>query len=128
MAGIELVDDRYDNYPSFPTPTLVADDFFNAGVVLGKENKAWKTLDLQNLKGVMIIDGEEVGRGKGSDILGHPMEALAWLANQSISQEKPLQAGTFIMLGSVVKTVHLEKPAEVTIRFDELGEASVRFD
>jgi len=127
MAGIELVDDRYDNYPSFPAPTLVADDFFNAGVVLGKENKAWKTLDLQNLKGVMLIGGEEVGRGKGSDILGHPMEALAWLANQSISQEKPLQAGTFIMLGSVVKTVHLEKPAEVTIRFDELGEVSVKF-
>ncbi|MBO6482999.1 MAG: hypothetical protein HVK29_04785, partial [Pelagibacteraceae bacterium] len=45
----------------------------------------------------------------------------------SISQEKPLQAGTFIMLGSVVKTVHLEKPAEVTIRFDELGEVSVKF-
>ena len=31
------------------------------------------------------------------------------------------------MLGSVVKTVFIEKPATVSIRFDELGEASVRF-
>ena len=28
MAAIELVDDRYDDYRSLGTPTLIADDFF----------------------------------------------------------------------------------------------------
>ena len=127
MAGIELVDDRYDDYTAFPTPILVADDFFNSGVVLSKEKTSWKSLDLMKLEGVMRIDDVEVGRGSGADILGHPMEALAWLANHCISLGAPLKKGKFIMLGSVVKTVFIEKPATVSIRFDELGEASVRF-
>ena len=33
MAGIELVDDRYDDYTAFPTPILVTDDFFNSAFV-----------------------------------------------------------------------------------------------
>ena len=127
MAGIELVDDRYVNYPSFPAPTLIADDFFNVGVVLGEEVEDWQSLDLENIEGAMIIDGAEVGRGRGADILGHPMEALAWLANHRIARGMPLEAGTFIMLGSVVKTVHFDKAADVTIRFEGLGEASVQF-
>ena len=127
MAGIELVDDRYDDYSAFPTPILVADDFFNSGVVLSKEKTSWKSLDLLKLEGVMRIDDVEVGRGSGADILGHPMEALAWLANHCISLGAPLKKGKFIMLGSVVKTVFIEKPASVSICFDELGEASVRF-
>ena len=87
----------------------------------------WKSLDLLKIEGVMRIDDVEVGRGSGADILGHPMEALAWLANHCISLGAPLKKGKFIMLGSVVKTVFIEKPATVSIRFDELGEASVRF-
>ena len=54
-------------------------------------------------------------------------KALAWLANHCISLGAPLKKGKFIMLGSVVKTVFIEQPATVSIRFDELGEASVRF-
>ena len=37
MAAIELVEDRYIDYPNFPTPILIADDFFNTGVILGEE-------------------------------------------------------------------------------------------
>lgn len=37
FAGIESVDDQYDDYTAFPTPILVADDFFNSGVVLLKK-------------------------------------------------------------------------------------------
>ena len=34
MAGMELVDARYTDYTTLDTPTLVADDFFDAGCVL----------------------------------------------------------------------------------------------
>ncbi len=34
-AGIEIVDDRYVDYKSLDTPTLIADDFFDAGCVIG---------------------------------------------------------------------------------------------
>ena len=34
MAGIEIVDDRYADYRSFGVPSLIGDNFFNAGCVL----------------------------------------------------------------------------------------------
>ena len=75
----------------------------------------------------MKVDGEEVGRGSGGDILGHPMNALAWLANHSVRLGKPLKSGSFVMLGSVVKTVFLEQPSQINIGFEYLGEVSVKF-
>ncbi len=104
MAGIELVDDRYVDYAALPAPVLIADDFFNAGVVLGTAVPDWRGLDLATIEGVMTVDGTEIGRGRGADILGHPLSALAWLADHRAALGLPLRAGEFVMLGSVVKT------------------------
>ena len=38
MAAIEVVDDRWDDYHSVTTPTLIADNFFGAGCILGNKN------------------------------------------------------------------------------------------
>ncbi len=127
MPGIEIVDDRYSDFPSFSAPMLIADDFFNAGVVLGPALEDWRGLDLDGLQGEMFIDKVRAGSGHGRDILGHPLNALAWLANHRVSLGRPLRAGEFVMLGSVVKTVHFTEPAEVLIRFEHLGEARVHF-
>jgi len=127
MAAIELVDDRYENYPALSASTLIADDFFNAGVVLGPEVGDWRGLDLANLRGTLFIDGEAHSSGLGEDILGHPMEALAWLANHRASLGQPLGAGDFVMLGSVVKTVFFDAPAEVVVELEGLGRAEVGF-
>ncbi len=127
MGAIELVDDRYENYSALTAPVLIADDFFNAGVVLGPEQSDWRDLDLAKILGTLFIDGEAHSTGLGADILGHPMEALAWLANHRASLGQPLRAGSFVMLGSVVKTVFLDRPAEVSVELEGLGRAEVRF-
>jgi hypothetical protein len=67
MAAIEVVDDRYDDYRTLDTPTLIADDFFNAACVLGEPVEDWQQLDLANVEGRMTIDGSEVGRGRGGE-------------------------------------------------------------
>jgi 2-oxo-3-hexenedioate decarboxylase/2-keto-4-pentenoate hydratase len=127
MAAIELVEDRYIDYPSFPTPILIADDFFNTGVVLGTEQANWRSIPLRDIRGWMQVDDEKVGDGSGVDILGHPMNALVWLANHSVRLGKHLKAGSFVMLGSVVQTVFVEKPTKIKIGFEHLGEVSVDF-
>lgn len=124
MAAIELVDDRYRDYRTLDTPTLIADDFFNAGCVLGPEVDDWRSLDLAALKGRMWLDGKEAGHGRGGDILGHPLEALAWLANLRVRQGRPLQAGAFVLLGSVVQTVWPQAGAHVEVEIEHLGRAS----
>ncbi len=127
MAGIEIVDDRYDDYKRFDTPTLIADDFFDAGCVLGASVTDWRRLDLRALVGNTRIDGVEVGRGKGGDIMGHPFNALAWLANSFAARGKRLRRGEFVLLGSVVETKWVEPGQEVAIHIEGLGGATAVF-
>ncbi|MGH6900723.1 MAG: 2-keto-4-pentenoate hydratase [Geminicoccaceae bacterium] len=127
MTAIEVVDDRYEDYRSLDTPTLVADDFFNAACVLGAPVETWRELDLAAIRGRMTINGAEVGAGNGGDILGHPLEALAWLANTRAAHGRQLQAGEFVLLGSVVETRWLEAGDLIEVAIDGLGGASARF-
>ena len=127
MAGIELVDDRYEDYKQLNAATLIADNFFNVGVVLGEELKNWKNLNLQSISGILKVDGIEISKGHGADILGNPFEALAWIANHRAKLGVPILAGSFVMLGSVVQTVFIDKPCRINIEFNGLKPVSVIF-
>lgn len=127
MAAIEIVDDRYENFRSLGAPTLIADNFFNAGSVLATPVRDWRTLDLAAIAGGMTINGKEAGRGAGAQIMGHPLEALAWLATLRAREGQPLRAGEFVSLGSIVETKWIEAGDEVAVEIDGLGAATARF-
>ena len=128
MAGMEIVDDRYVDYKSLDTPTLIADDFFDAGCVLGQPIEDWRRLDLTALTGVTRINGVEVGRGRSRDVMGHPFEALAWLANSMARRGKGLRAGEFVFTGSVVETKWVNRGDRVAMAIDGLGEVEAVFE
>ncbi len=126
MASIELVDERYADFRTLGVPTLIADDFFDSGCVLGDPVRNWRSLDLANISGATFVNGVEVGRGDGSLIMGHPLEALAWLANARDRHGfGPLKAGEFVTLGSVVETRWLDAGDEVRVELDQLGELTL---
>ena len=127
FAGIEIVDDRWDDYKAIDTPSLIADDFFGAGCVLGEPVTDWQRLDLINLWGEMRINGEKVGEGRGADILGHPFEALAWLANSLNDRGEGLKQGEIVMLGSLVQTRWVNLMDRVEVEIEGLGSAAVWF-
>jgi 2-keto-4-pentenoate hydratase len=125
MISIELVDARYRDFRSLDTPTMAADNFFNAGAVLGEAVEDWYDLDLAALEATVALNGTELGRGQGSLILGHPLNALAWLANRLAERKRYLPAGAFVTLGSVVVTHWAEKGDRINHRIPGLGEVSV---
>ena len=127
MAGMEIVDDRYVDYKSLDTPTLIADDFFDAGCVIGSPVTEWRRLDLTALTGKTLINGVEVGSGSGADVMGHPFRALAWLANSMARRGRSLHAGEFVFTGSVVETKWLNKGDRVTMQIDRLGTVEAIF-
>lgn len=128
MAGMEIVDDRYVDYKTLGTPTLIADDFFDAGCVLGAPVTDWYALDLAALIGVTRINGVEVGRGCGSDVMGHPFEALAWLANSLAQRGRSLRANEFVFTGSVVETKWLNPGDRVVMTIERLGGVEAVFE
>lgn len=128
MAGMEIVDDRYVDYKSLDTPTLIADDFFDAGCVLGPAVTDWRTLDLAAATGRTWINGAEVGRGRGADVMGHPFEALAWLANNFAARGHTLRAGQFVFTGSVVETKWVNRGDRVEMEIEGLGSVAAAFE
>ena len=128
LPAIEIVDDRYTDWRTLGAPTLIADDFFAAGCVLGDPLPSAVPLDLLDVVGHAIINGVEVGRGTGADVLGHPHNALAWLANNLARQGKTLRAGEIVLTGSLTQVAWLEPGAtEVVMELSGLGSVEVEF-
>jgi 2-keto-4-pentenoate hydratase len=100
--GVELVDDRHCDYATLEALSLIADNSWNEGIVVG----AWQEPpnDLGAVEGVVTLDGQELGHGFGRDALGHPYIPLTWLANFRAGSERPLKKGDVVMTGSLVRT------------------------
>src|SRR6266852_4667300 len=83
--------------------------------------------DVLHVIGRALINGLEVGRGTGADVLGHPHNALAWLANHLAAEGKSLRAGHIVLTGSLVKTVWLNAGDEVVMELEGLGRVEATF-
>jgi 2-keto-4-pentenoate hydratase len=127
MAAIEVVDNRYRDLWNMGIWSLVADDFVNAGAVLGPPVALERLGDLGTVVGSLSVDGREVGRGHGRDVLGHPLAALAWLTNTLPDHGRTLKRGDVVLLGSVVQVAWLDGPGRISAAFDRLGAADATF-
>lgn len=122
-AAIEIVDDRGADYAELDILSLVADNSWNAGIVLGEFRESWPALD--TALGVVRADGIEVDRGHGRDVLGHPFAPLAWLANHLATQGRILRAGDIVMTGSLVTTRFPRGPQTYEFDVEGLGRVAL---
>jgi 2-keto-4-pentenoate hydratase len=128
VAGIEIVENRYDDLKTLGTPTLIADQVYHVAAVLGLQGGVdWRALPIAALRGRILIDGVERDAGITSDLMGHPFACLAWLASSPVAAAfGGLQAGQCVMLGSVTTPIWLDGPAEVTVKFEGLPAVTAR--
>ena len=133
FVAIEVLDRRYGDLAVLGTPTLVADSALHAGGLLGAPCPGWDAArlagpDLARLRGRLTVSGALRGEGLGGDLLGHPMEVLAWLAASGAAAAfGGLRAGQVVLLGSVTPLIWLDGPGTVRASFAGLGEASAEF-
>lgn len=125
--ALELVDDRNADYSDISTLvlTLIADNAWNAGVVLGPALRDWQHLDLANLHGRVSINGQAVDEGYGRDVLGHPFEALRWLVNTVAGQGKDVHEGMVVMTGTMIATQFVKPGDQLSFSVDGLGTVGV---
>jgi 2-keto-4-pentenoate hydratase len=118
MPALELADDRDADYKQLSSNglMLIADNAWNEGAVLGGPVRNWRDIDLAALKGAATINGEPAGEGFGRDVMGHPLDALTWLANNLASRGLGLWRSDVIITGSLV-----------TSKFPKAGDR-IRFD
>jgi len=100
--GVELVDDRNADYAKLEALSLIADNSWNAGIVVGN----WQDppADLAGIEATILCNGQLVDRGHGRDALGHPFIPLTWLANFRARTDRPLKKDDIVLTGSLIRT------------------------
>ena len=120
-VSVEIVDDRHCDYTTLDVLSLVADNSWNAGVVLG----AWRVpvANPESLEGAMSVDGKAQDHGSGRDVLGHPYNSVLWVAQHLAETNDKLGAGDIVMTGNWVTTKFPD--ASSTYRFEVQGLGAV---
>jgi len=75
----------------------------------------------------VAIDGQEVARGTGANVLGHPLNSLLWLANAQAEIGAALHAGEWVSTGTCAGLLSVSPGNAVSADFGVLGTLGVRF-
>jgi len=122
------VEDGDADYKNLDAFTLVAQNTWNGGVVLGAAGASWKNVDLETAVTRCWINDAPAGQGKTGDALGHPFEAVAWLANLLNSQGRMLTRDMIVMTGSSITTKFPSPGGRIRFAIESLGEVTLEIN
>jgi 2-oxo-3-hexenedioate decarboxylase/2-keto-4-pentenoate hydratase len=126
-AGIEIIDDRYEDVRAFGAPSLIADNGLDAGVIIGTPIQDWQALNLPESLASISVNGEIVARGSGANVMGDPINVVVWLANDFGRRGLGLRAGEFVFTGSMTDIVWVRPGDRVETSIAGLGGVSCEF-
>ena len=125
LPALELPELRWDGKPT--GGDLVADGVSGNALVLGQPLTRILGLDL-GLEGVVYeMNGQIMATNTAAEVLGNPLNSLAWLANNLGERGLSLRAGDVVMSGSISALLRPKAGDVVTARFTRLGSVSARF-
>ncbi|HUP06596.1 MAG TPA: fumarylacetoacetate hydrolase family protein [Caldimonas sp.] len=117
MPAYELIEDRHAVYTQTKAASMIADNCWNGGVVLGPP-KVVTPRQLIGVQGRQTLNGETSGEGHAED----PYATLAWLANLLAHRQRDLRAGMVLITGSIVPTFSISPGDHAVFAVDGLGE------
>ncbi len=127
--AIEIVTSAFgaEGWQAVGGRALIADNGAHGALVLGEGRQDWRAVDLARERVELCIDGRCVGTGNGSAVLGHPLQALAWLATLLGRQGSGLAADDVITTGVVTPFVLVDAGQRVAAQFGPFGTCRVDF-
>ncbi|CAN5803442.1 fumarylacetoacetate hydrolase family protein [soil metagenome] len=126
VAAIEMVDSRIRDWRIGLVDTI-ADLASSGATILGSRVIPLDGWDPRLVGMVISRNGQTVDSGAGAAALGNPVAAVAWLANTLAPYDVTLEAGWFIMTGSLHRAFAIAAGDLVRADFDRLGTVSARF-
>lgn len=121
VAAIEVVDSRIRDWDIGIFDT-VADNASSGVFVLGNSPRRLHDLpDLAQTRMSLTAAGREVSTGSGADCLGHPVNAVTWLANTVGTRGVPLREGEVVLSGALGPLAAFERGDELVATVEGLG-------
>jgi 2-keto-4-pentenoate hydratase len=130
--AIEVPDSRYADFTTVGAAQLIADNACAHQFALGAATTMdWRGIDLATHKVVGTISGRR-GRsvkheGTGANVLGGPLIAMTWIANELSRIGVGLKAGEVVTTGTCVIPLPLQEGDVVIADFGVFGRMSLSF-
>lgn len=125
-ASLELIDSRVADWHITLVDT-VADNASSAGVILGASQIKLGARDLAGVGCRFYIDQQLVAEGDGAAVMGDPVNALVWLANELGARGVSFQPGDVILPGAMTASLPVSAGSVVRAQFDGLGQVTAAF-
>ena len=127
LPAIEVVDSRIADWDISIFDT-VADNASSGLFVTGGSPRALGDIDdLRASEMELVADGEVVSAGMGAACLGHPLNAVVWLANVVAERGDPLRAGELVLSGSLGPLVPVTAGVTYEARISGVGSVRAAF-
>lgn len=106
----------------------IADNGIAAGVVLGENRFSLDELDFSSIEGRVTVNGEQTSIGKATSIMNEdPIAGILWAANELPKWGMYLQAGQFIVSGTVCVPLPVSAGDSAEIQFTSMGSLRANF-
>ncbi len=126
LAAFEIVDSRMIDW-NVNACDFVADNTSASHVVLGTKPVYLKDCDITRCQMVTRRGDDVVSEGVATNCLGHPLQALAWLADEMVRAGRPIRAGEFVITGAIGPAISA-KPGDIfTAELSGIGAIAASF-
>ena len=122
--AFELIIDRNANYSNINPLSMITDNAWCSGIVLGKELPDWKKLNLDTIKSQLLWNDETPQNAMIKD--ANPLESLAWVSNLLTSLGRTIPKHSVIITGSVIKTRAPHKGDHIIYKVEDLSEVEIK--
>ena len=125
-AAIEVGDIKTGDNERSLQQTLVC-NVMNGGQVAGGKLVDKAGIDLRVEGMVLTINGEVRATATAAEVLGDPVNSVAFIANKLGGLGGRLEPGMLLMTGSIVRGVPVSAGDRVHVAFTRLGGVGLRF-
>lgn len=127
VPAIEVCDSRIANWDISLFDT-VADNASAGAFVVGGAPRLLRDIDdLRSAEMTLVSDGSVVSSGTGAACLGHPVNAVVWLAAVVAERGEPLRGGEVVLSGSLGALVPAAAGATYEATISGLGSVRAMF-
>ena len=127
--SIELVEVHFAGIERVTPFSLAADNAVHGAWIHGEAVADWRGIDLAAQATRLLVDGEENMVGSGGNVLGHPLEVVAWLANELPRYGLRLSRGDFVTTGVTTDGIYPASAGQhLVAEFPALGRVELQLD
>jgi len=105
----------------------ISDNAANAGIVMGGNRLDPRKIDLRWVGAAVLKNDEIEETGLAAGVLGHPANAIVWLAERFADYGRRLDAGDIVLAGSFIRPIEVGRGDRVVADYGPHGGVGIDF-